>query len=475
MAAAAYRAGEKLQDDYYGTVADYTKKGGVICAEILLPDHAPREYADRQTLWNAVEKAEPHPKAQLAYSYDIALQNELTMEENIALARRFLLDQFVSRGMIVDYAIHAPEPKDGGISNPHVHVLCPIRPIDKDGQWGAKQHRVYALDESGNRVLDEAGNYVYNAVPTTDWGEKETLLHWRKKWAEYVNRALAQKGLACRVDHRSYEAQGIVQVPTIHEGPAVREMERRGVSTDKGSWNRYVRQVNATLRGLSKKITDLRQWLVEANAVLSRDHSPSLAALLNDYYSSRNAGAWSNKAKVSNLKAHSQDVLFLQKNGLSTLDDLTSLVEKKEQELQALRRSLKAKSSRRKELSSLMTAAENYNRTKPIVDGLKDIKFKKAREKYRAEHDGDFRLHYASKRTLDKLLADAPDNKLHIKQWSTERDRLEAEYKTEAERLQPLREEVSRLHKLQSKMDAVLQQQHREKPAQQRQHYPERI
>ena len=132
------------------------------------------------------------------------------------------------------------------------------------------------------------------------------------------------------------------------------------------------------------------------------------------------------------------------------------MVENKEQELQALRRSLKAKASRRKELSSLLTAAENYNRTKPVGDGLKDIKFKKAREKYRTDHDGDFRLHYASKRTLDKLMADAPDNKLHIKQWSTERDRLEAEYKMEAEKLQPLREEVSRLHHLQDKIDSVL-------------------
>lgn len=79
--------------------------------EILLPPHAPKEYADRSTLWNAVEKAEEHPKAQLAYSYDIALQNKLTMEENIALARRFLQEQFVSRGMICDFAVHLPDPK----------------------------------------------------------------------------------------------------------------------------------------------------------------------------------------------------------------------------------------------------------------------------------------------------------------------------------------------------------------------------
>lgn len=85
VAAAAYRAGEKLHCDYYGNDADYTKKGGVICSEILLPSHAPPEYADRETLWNAVEQVEKNKKAQLAYSYDIALQNELTMEENICV------------------------------------------------------------------------------------------------------------------------------------------------------------------------------------------------------------------------------------------------------------------------------------------------------------------------------------------------------------------------------------------------------
>ena len=100
---AAYRAGEKLYSEYYGQFSDYTRKGGVMHTEILLPPHAPREYADRQTLWNAVEEAERNKNAQLAYSFDIALQNEFSLEENIELARKFLLDNFVTRGMIADF------------------------------------------------------------------------------------------------------------------------------------------------------------------------------------------------------------------------------------------------------------------------------------------------------------------------------------------------------------------------------------
>ena len=125
IASAAYRAGERLYSEYYGEYSDYTRKGGVICSDILLPSHAPPEYTDRQTLWNAVEKAERGKNAQLAYSFDIALQNEFSLEENIALARQFLLENFVSRGMVVDFAVHQPDREDGGIPNPHFHVLCP--------------------------------------------------------------------------------------------------------------------------------------------------------------------------------------------------------------------------------------------------------------------------------------------------------------------------------------------------------------
>ncbi len=54
---AAYRAGEKLYSNYYDEVSDYTRKGGVVCSDILLPPRAPPEYKDRETLWNAVVEA----------------------------------------------------------------------------------------------------------------------------------------------------------------------------------------------------------------------------------------------------------------------------------------------------------------------------------------------------------------------------------------------------------------------------------
>jgi hypothetical protein len=292
VAAAAYRVGEKLHSVYYGEDSDYTRKGGVICSEILLPLHAPPEYADRETLWNAVEKAERGKKAQLAYSFDIALQNEFSMQENIDLARQFLSDNFVSRGMVADFAVHQPDKENGGISNPHFHVMCPIRPIEPDGRWGKKQRREYVLDEHGERVLDEAGNYVFNAVPTTDWGKPETLEAWRQAWADLCNAKFAEKGLDCRIDHRSFARQGVEQIPTQHEGPTVRAMEAKGIRTDKGNLNRFIRKTNALLREAKEKITALIGWLKDVKAELAKPQPPMLNDLLALHCSIRNKSAY---------------------------------------------------------------------------------------------------------------------------------------------------------------------------------------
>lgn len=425
----------------------------MVRSEILLPPHAPAEYADRQTLWNAVEKAEQHPKAQLAYSFDFALQNEFSLEENIALARQFLLDEFVSRGMVVDFAVHQPD-REGGIQNPHIHVLCPIRPIGPDGSWGAKQHRVYELDENGNRIRDEAGNYVFNAVPTTDWGRPETLEHWREAWAGLCNAKFAEKGLAVRIDHRSYERQGIDQLPTVHEGPAVRQMEAKGIRTDKGSLNRLIRAVNALLRKIRDEIGAAADWLSERPAELRKPGAPSIAELLGEYYTMRNATAYSNKAKVGNLKRYSEDIAFLQAKGIVDVDGLHAFVSDIDGRYGTLNATLKKKAARMKELDGLLRLADDYARLKPIVDGVPPKGgFGKKREKYLAEHDSEMRQYYAVKRRLDSSL---PDRKLTPKAWQAELDMLSREYAAGQDEASSLWGELKKLRDIRYKVDTVL-------------------
>ena len=392
VAAAAYRAGEKLHSEYYGEDNDYTRKGGVICSEILLPSHAPPEYSDRETLWNAVEKGERGKKAQLAYSFDIALQNEFSMQENIDLARQFLLNNFVSRGMIVDFAVHSPDKEDGGISNPHFHVMCPIRPIEPDGRWGNKQRREYVLDEHGERVLDEAGNYVFNAVPTTDWGKPETLEAWRQAWAEMCNAKFSEKGLDCRIDHRSFARQGVEQIPTQHEGPTIRAMEAKGIRTDKGDLNRFIRKTNSLLREAKEKIAVLIGWMKDVKAELAKPQTPMLNDLLALHCANRNKGAYSNKAKNANLQRYAEAFSFLQSKNLYTVDDLETTLHTMQDKIDTLKKSASAKQTRIKEVDELLSMADYYKSGKPAADKLKSIRFEKSRQKYKTEHDEELSL-----------------------------------------------------------------------------------
>ena len=223
-------------------------------------------------------------------------------------------------------AVHQPDREDGGIPNPHFHVLCPIRPIKQDGKWGLKQRRVYELDEDGNRIRDANGRYVFNAVPTTDWGSPETLEHWRQTWAELCNAKFAEKGIDVRIDHRSYERQGVDLLPTVHEGATVRAMEKKGIRTEKGEFNRWIKATNAVIRDIKKKIALLFDWIAEAKAELAKPQAPDLVSLLNAYYTSRRAGAYSQKGKVSNLKEMNETFNYLRANGIYSLEDLESRV-----------------------------------------------------------------------------------------------------------------------------------------------------
>ena len=459
IASAAYRSGEKLHSEYYGEDSDYTRKGGVICSEILLPPHAPLAYTDRETLWNAVEKVERGQKAQLAYSFDIALQNEFSMEENIDLARQFLLDNFVSRGMIVDFAVHSPDKEDGGISNPHFHVMCPIRPLDEHGKWGNKQRREYLLDEHGERIPDGKGDYVFNAVPTTDWGSPDTLEHWRQAWADLCNQKFAEKELDCRIDHRSYERQGIDQLPTVHEGVTVRAMEAKGIRTNKGDLNRWIKATNDLIRNLKKKIFVLLDWMKEVHEELSKPQAPSLAQLLNDYYTSRNANAWSRKAKVSNLKEFSEIINYLSENDLTTPEDLQLRVSALNDRITDLKESMRGKSDRMKELDELLRMVEFYADGKPVADRLSAIKWKSKREQFQAENENALRLYHMAER---KLKPHFKDGKLPITAWRKEHDRLEQEYATQQTELSPIHAEVKKLWQIKYKVEQVTHEQEKQ-------------
>ena len=233
VAAAAYRSGEKLTNEWDGLTHDYTKKGGVVHSEILLPAHAPPAFSDRSTLWNSVELSEKSNNAQLAREVEIALPVELSREEQTRLVREYCFSQFVSKGMIAGFNLH-----DTGGGNPHAHILLTMRPLDEKGAWLPKSKKEYVLDENGEKIRLPSGRYKTRKVDLVDWNNRENAEVWRRAWADLANEFLAQNDRPERIDHRSYERQGIEQSRSTGSMPpsAGRSRRRNSRKPTGASW-----------------------------------------------------------------------------------------------------------------------------------------------------------------------------------------------------------------------------------------------
>jgi len=205
IAAAAYRSGERLRDEQANEQKFYQVRAErILFTAIMAPKDAPEWAYDRNQLWNHAERAEKRKDAQLAREIEISLPHELTEQQRELLVKDFAREAFVRKGYAVDIAIHAPD-KDSDERNHHAHVMVTRRTLGPEG-----------------------------FAATKDWQfDKKQLGAWREQWAHLANRHLERHGHAERIDHRSHQARGIDQEPTVHVGYAASEMAARGAQSDR--------------------------------------------------------------------------------------------------------------------------------------------------------------------------------------------------------------------------------------------------
>ena len=215
LASAAYRSASRLHDERLDRSHDFSNKAGVVHSEVMLPDGAPEHLSDREKLWNEVEAAEKRIDAQLAREIEFAIPREMTREQGIELARDFVRDEFVDRGMIADLNVHWDVGADG-MAKPHAHVMLTMREVGDDG-FGKK-----------NR----------------DWNRTDLLEKWRERWSEHVNHRLAELDIDARIDHRSLEAQGIELEPQHKIGPAASRMAAQGLESERVDEHRDIARAN---------------------------------------------------------------------------------------------------------------------------------------------------------------------------------------------------------------------------------------
>ncbi|MBW0087940.1 MobQ family relaxase [Escherichia coli] len=174
VAASAYQNRARYTDERTGTTYDYTKKGGLYYSGILAPENAPESLtASPVALWGTVEAIEKRKDARLAKDFKISLLVELTPEQNKALILDFAQQAFVSKGMIVDLAIHDID------TQPHSHIKTTTRELTAEG-FGGK---------------------------VREWDKMDHIMEWRELWAKVANEHLLKAGHDITISHLTLKKQ----------------------------------------------------------------------------------------------------------------------------------------------------------------------------------------------------------------------------------------------------------------------------
>jgi len=418
----------------------------------MLPVHAPSEYSNRAILWNAVEKIEKAKNAQLAREVRVALPVELSLEQNIHLVQEYVNQNFISRGMCADICIH-----DKGDGNPHAHILLTMRPIEQDGSWGAKSKMEYILDKKGKRIMLPSGRPKTRKINTTDWDDRANAEVWREAWADTVNLYLEKDGYETRIDHRSYERQGLEQLPTIHLGAATHRMEQRGIETDRGNINRVTKATNQRLREFDERIAELQGWLDEENA---NTEPPTLADFIYDTLSrqSQQGQAQHGRNQIFIDDKTTNHILgFLKAKEIADYADLESYLKNLMAQQREIVQNLKPIKAKLAEINDNLKEYEAHKKHKAQHEKYQsDLATQRPWKKktFEQEHGWIVGVYEASKTYIDSLRNSK--NQIPVNAWGRERTKLSAELRKLNSEYNTLKNEVDEVGKIRIKVYDIL-------------------
>ncbi len=443
VAAASYRSGEKIKNEYDGIVHDFTRKGGIAHTEILLPQNAPQEFSDRGTLWNSVEKIEKSKNSQLAREIEIALPKELNREKQIELVREYVKENFVKVGMCADIALH--DKNDG---NPHAHILLTIRPLNEDKTWGAKSKKEYILDENGEKVKLKNGNYKTRKINTVDWNEQDKAEEWRKTWADITNKYLEENSIQEKVDHRSYQRQGIEEIPTIHLGVSASQMEKKGIATDRGNINREIRKQNRLLQEIKLRIKALMRWIrgigkeEKAETDKLKSTLPPKENLLSVFENLIRKNADNHN---TDLEKYIESYQFLKEKNIISLSELKESIVTLRDKNYKTTRAIKDTEKKIDGKVQLIDQAEKYLKYKDIYKAYTKLK-KIKQEDFYNEHTAELILFESARKHLKEHLGESKT--LNISKWKSELTTLKKDKKSLYSQILEIREEVEHAEKV---------------------------
>ena len=235
-ASIAYRAGIAIKDERTGKEHDYTKRSGVVSTRLHTPNGLKIE---RNELWNLAETTETRKNSRTAREIVVNLPHELSGRGRIMLVNEFAKDLANQYGVAVDVAIHTPDAQ-GDNRNHHAHIMLTTRKLER-----LESGRVALTDKSqlemSNTQLKERG------LPSA----REELKIIREQWANITNKHLKEAKIDARIDHRSHKDRGLKLLPTKKLGWEASALERKGIKTATGDYNRRVEEYNHAMQQLA--------------------------------------------------------------------------------------------------------------------------------------------------------------------------------------------------------------------------------
>jgi hypothetical protein len=223
----AYIGGEEITNEITGEIHNYTKKQGVEHTEVILPSGIDKTISSSD-LWNKAELAENRKDARIGREWVIGLPCELDKEQRKELAQNLAKDLAERYQVATQIAVHEPN-KQGDQRNYHVHILTTTRKIDQDLNLTSKSD--IELDRKQCAKL---------GISTS----QEQIIECRERIANRINQSLEFANIQKQVSHLSYKDQGIDKIPTKHLGKSATQLERKGIKTEIGEYNRSAIRMN---------------------------------------------------------------------------------------------------------------------------------------------------------------------------------------------------------------------------------------
>ena len=229
-------------------------------------DHMPSwAQDDARDYWDAADLFE-RANGRLYLSADFALPRGLEPANQIALAHAFAQELTADERLPYTLAVHAGHDAEGREHNPHAHLMISERRND-----GVERSREQWFRRASSAHPERGG-----APKSRTFHGREWMEHARERWAELTNGTLERCGRRERVDHRSYERQGIDREPGEHFGPGAAHVVARGQSHDRLEAAATMADDQEALRAIEAEIARLeiaREGLV--HEVSDRDEPQS--------------------------------------------------------------------------------------------------------------------------------------------------------------------------------------------------------